>query len=51
VRCQLDPQQALELAKKATSIHPDDGDLRSELNDLLDVSAQVVLSHAAQMSH
>jgi tetratricopeptide (TPR) repeat protein len=51
VRCQLDPQQALDLAKKATSIHPDDSDLKDELNDLLNVSAQVVLSRAAHMSH
>ncbi len=51
VRCQLDPQQALHLAQKATQLHPQDPDLKREWQDLLDATAQVMLPQATEMAH
>jgi tetratricopeptide (TPR) repeat protein len=51
VRCQLDPQQALQLAQKATQLHPADPDLKAELQDLVQATAEVMLPLAAEMAH
>lgn len=51
VRCQLEPQKALNLAKKALHLHPNDTDLLKELSALCAEAAEHTLTPASVMAH
>lgn len=51
MRCQLDPQRALEVAEQAAQCHPHDQDLQAELAALREETAQQMLIHAREMAH
>lgn len=51
LRCQLDPQKALQRARQAVQLHPADRDLQAELSELLILTADTVPSPTAEMAH
>ncbi len=51
VRCQLEPQKALDLAKKAIRLHPHESTLQEELSSLGAETAENTLIHASSMAH